>query len=146
MLRNIHSKIFTIFQCLTEFHIIKVIMEVEFPADDNTRICRNLNRGQQAYPKRRKNIYQLTLHYILKYLNLFKPAVRISNSGQYQGVQVSKPCNLIAIPIFRETMLPVHARRRMNIDTVRSSERSVPIYQLNGETMRTNLTLVISLL
>jgi hypothetical protein len=27
-------KVFTIFQCVTEFDIIKVFMAVEFPADD----------------------------------------------------------------------------------------------------------------
>ena len=80
---NIQSKVFTIFQCVNEFDIIKVLMAVEFPADDTSCICRTLNRGQQAYPKRRQNIYQFKLHYILTYLRLIKPAVRSSNFGQY---------------------------------------------------------------
>ena len=83
MFIDIQSKVFTIFQCVTEFDIIKVLMAVEFPADNISYICRILNRRQQAYPKRRKNIYRLKLHNALKYLNLVKAAVRSSNSGQY---------------------------------------------------------------
>jgi len=60
-----------------------VLIAVKLPADDTPWICRILNRGQQAYPKRRKNNKQLKLYDILKYLNLIRTAVRSSNSGQY---------------------------------------------------------------
>ena len=86
MYRNNQSKVLKIFQCVTEFDIIKVLMAVEFPADYTSWICWIVNRRMQAYPKRRKNIYHLQLHNILKYLNLPKPAVRNSNSGQYKVI------------------------------------------------------------
>jgi hypothetical protein len=82
MFINIQSKVFTVFQCGSEFDIIKVLMAVKVPADDISCICRILSRRQQACSKRRKKIYQLQMHNTLKYLNLIKTAVRSSNSGQ----------------------------------------------------------------